>query len=525
MYFSELDKKEQLRILDKYDAEDSLASFIKQGWKYIDPQPYVHGWHLDAICEHLMAVSAGEIKRLLINIPPRSSKSSVCSVGWPAWTWIQQRRNVLTGPEVQFMSVSYAATLSERDSTKMRRLIDSEWYQDHWGDRFSFAPDQNAKRKFENTAGGYRLATSLTGTQTGDGGIVVLIDDPMSAGDANSDVERANVLRWWTETLPTRLNDAKNGAIVVIMQRLHQEDLSGHIIENDTNGDWCHLNLPMRYDSGSHCSTFIGWEDPRTFDGELLCPGRYGEKEVRDLERDLGSYASAAQLQQMPAPKGGGIIKRENWQLYPPADWEVDDDKPLTFPKFEYILASVDTAYTEKQENDFSACTVWGVWRDKGNLPRLMLVEAWNERLEFNALKDKIIDTAKRRKIDCLLIEGKASGLSVYQEVKRLCADEDFSIYAIPPIGDKVTRVHTCQPLFENGSVFAPDRKYVDTVISQFEMFPKGKHDDLVDSSTQAINYMRKVGLALLSDEGAKINTSTATYQPQQATITENYGV
>lgn len=523
--FTELTRREQLRLLDKLDAEDSLASFIKQGWKYIDPQPYVHGWHVDALCEHLEAVSRGQIKRLLINVPPRSSKSSICSVGWPAWTWIQERRNVLCGPEVQFMSVSYAATLSERDSNKMRRLIDSEWYQRNWGDRFGFSSDQNAKRKFENTKGGYRLATSLTGTQTGDGGIVVLIDDPMSAGDANSDVERQNVLTWWKETLPTRLNDAKEGAIVVIMQRLHQEDLAGHILENNSNGDWCHLNLPMRYDSSSPCSTFIGWEDPRTFDGELLCPARYGEKETSALERDLGSYAAAAQLQQMPAPKGGGIIKREDWRLYPPVDWEVDEDKPLTFPKFEYLLMSVDTAYGEKQENDFSACTVWGVWRDKGKLPRLMLVEAWNERLSFNPLVTKIIETAKRRQIDCLLLEGKASGMSVYQEIKRLCANEDFSVYSINPVGDKVTRVHTCQPLFENGTIFAPDRKYADTVIGQFEMFPKGKHDDLVDSVTMALNYMRKIGLALLSDEGAAANTSAAMFQPQQATISQNYGV
>lgn len=523
--FTELTKKEQLQLLDKLDAEESLAAFIKQGWKYIDPQPYKHGWHIDALCEHLEAVTRGDIKRLLINVPPRSSKSSICSVGWPAWTWIQERKNVLCGPEVQFMSVSYAASLSERDSTKMRRLIDSEWYQAHWGDRFSFASDQNAKRKFENTSGGYRLATSLTGTQTGDGGIIVLVDDPMSAGHANSEVERKNVSTWWKETLPSRLNDPEEGAIVVIMQRLHQEDISGHILEHDLEGDWTHLCLPMRYDTARPCYTKIGWEDPRTEEGELLCPNRYTENSVRKLERDLGSYAAAAQLQQLPAPKGGGIIKREQWQLYPPADWDIDEDKTLVFPKFEYILASCDTAYTEKQENDFSACTVWGIWRDKGNLPRLMLIEAWNEKLEFNALVKKIIDTATRRRIDCLLIEAKASGIPVYQEINRLCANEEFSIYAINPVGDKVTRVHLCQPLFENGVIFAPDRRYADTVITQFELFPKGKNDDLVDSTTQAINYMRKVGLAVLSEEGAQANTESATLRSQVQTITEHYGV
>lgn len=515
---------ETFKLLKKLDAEDSLASFIKQGWKYIDPQPYQHGFHIEAICEHLEAVSRGEIKKLLINVPPRSSKSSICSVGWPAWTWIQEQKNILTGPQVQFMSVSYAATLSERDSTKMRRLIDSEWYQENWGDRFRLAADQNAKRKFENSKGGYRLATSLTGTQTGDGGIILLIDDPINANDANSELGRENVLRWWQETMPTRLNDPKEGATVVIMQRLHQEDLSGHILENDIDGDWTHLMLPMRYDSGTHCHTSIGWEDPRTYDGELLCPNRYGEKEVSDLERSLGSYAAAAQLQQIPAPKGGGIIKESDWQLYPPDDWDLEG-KPLEFPPFEYILASCDTAYTEKQENDYSACTVWGIWRDKKNLPRLMLVEAWNIRLSFNPLVSKIIDTARRRKIDCLLIEGKASGMSVFQEIKRLCKEEDFSIYSINPVGDKVTRVHTCQPLFENGTIYAPDRKYVDMVRSQFAQFPKGKHDDLVDCATQAINYMRKIGLAVLATDAERDNASAQMWQKNDSTITELYGV
>ena len=167
----ELTEGQMLQLLEKLEAEDSLSSFMRQGWKYIDPQPYVASWHSDALCEHLEAVTRGQIKRLLITVPPRSSKSSICSVGWPAWTWVQDRKSPLTGPQVQFMSTSYASTLSERDSTKMRRLIDSEWYKRNWGDRFKLTGDQNTKRKFENSQGGYRLATSLTGTQTGDGGI------------------------------------------------------------------------------------------------------------------------------------------------------------------------------------------------------------------------------------------------------------------------------------------------------------------------------------------------------------------
>lgn len=500
----ELTEGQAIQLLEKLDAEDSLVSFIRQGWRYIDPQPYQHGWHIDAICEHLEAVSRGQIKKLLINVPPRSSKSSITSVGWPAWTWIQEKRNAVTGPQVQFMSTSYASTLSERDSTKMRRLIDSEWYQANWGDRFKLSADQNAKRKFENSKGGYRLATSITGTQTGDGGIILLIDDPISANDANSEVERENVLRWWTETMPTRLNAAMEGAIVVIMQRLHEEDLSGYITANDDSGDWCHLMLPMRYDPDTHCSTMIGWNDPREEEGQLLCPDRYDEKAVSGLEKSLGSYAAAAQLQQIPAPKGGGIIKRTDWKLFPPEGLEdkyLNEEGRLRFPDCEYVVLSVDTAYTEKAENDYSACTVWGIWKDLENNPKVMLMEAWQERLTLHDLVKKIIKTARARRADCVLLEGKASGLSVYQEVTRLCQPEEFSVHAIDPIGDKVTRVHAIQPIFENGIIYAPDRQYVDMVISQFEQFPKGKHDDLVDSATQAVNYMRKVGFAKMARE------------------------
>lgn len=518
---SNLSDYQSFQLLKKLKAEESLSSFIKQGWNSFDPQRYAHGMHIDAMCEHLEAVTRGQIKRLIINVPPGTSKTSTISICWPAWTWIQPE-DELSGPQMRFMFTSYSQTLSETHSRTCRTLIGSPWYQENWGNNFKIL--QDTQRKFATDKRGYRLATSVDGTQTGDGGKILVIDDPLNAKSEKSEADRTNCLNWWTQTMPTRLRDAKNGAVVIVMQRLHEEDLSGHIIANDTEGDWTHLCLPMRYDSTRHCVTNI-WEDPRTEDGQLLCPARYGEKEVQYLERELGTYGTAGQLQQAPAPKGGGIIKENDWRLYPPDNWAVDVDKPLVFPKFEYILASCDTAYTEKQENDFSACTVWGVWRDKGKLPRLMLIEAWNERLEFYSLVNKIIDTAKRRKIDCLLLEGKASGISIYQEIKRLCATEDFSIYSINPIGDKVTRVHTCQPLFENGTIYAPDRKYVDMVRSQFAQFPKGKHDDLVDSSTQALNYMRKIGLAVLSDEGARDNTISATLQKQDMTVSEIYGV
>lgn len=513
-------------VLRKMMAENGLKDFIQIGWKYIDPQPYQHGWHIDAICKHLEAVSNGQIRNLLINVPPRTSKSTITSVGWPAWMWAQRKISPLKGPQVQIMSSSYAATLSERDSTKMRRLISSEWYQNNWGANFKMVGDQNTKRKFENDKGGYRLATSVTGTQTGDGGAILLIDDPQSANDANSELERQNVIRWWTETMSTRLNDKINGARVVIMQRLHEEDLSGYILEHNEDGEWEHLMLPMRYEPRTHCFTSIGWEDPRLMEGELLCPNRFDEKAVLSLEKDLGSFTAAGQLGQTPVVKGGGIIKDDWWQIYPPMEWNLKDAE---YPPFEFILMSCDTAYTDKQENDYSACTVWGVWRYR-EVSKILLMDAWQERLSFHELTEKIIKTARSNKIDKLLIEAKASGLSVVQELKRLCAGEDFSIEAVLPKGDglrndKVSRVYPLQPLFENGTIYAPEAKFSDMVIQQFSAFPKGKHDDLCDSSSQALNWMRRAGIAQLSGESRQQTMDEQAYRSPAVQINELYGV
>ena len=172
----------QYALREKEACEDNLLKFLQTFWKFIDPATFQAGWHLEAIAEHLQAVTDGQIQRLVINVPPRSSKSSLCGVAWPAWTWAQSQKGPLSGPHVQFLSASYAHTLSLRDSVKTRRLIQSPLYQEYWGDRFQLNLDQNAKHRFENTAGGYRLATSVDGTTTGEGGDIIILDDPHKAG-------------------------------------------------------------------------------------------------------------------------------------------------------------------------------------------------------------------------------------------------------------------------------------------------------------------------------------------------------
>lgn len=493
-----------LNELDRVECEESLYDFLMSGWQYIDPSPFTPGWVIEAVAEHLQAVCDGEIRRLLVNIPPRCSKSSLTSVAFPAWVWAQRQRSPTSGPGVQFLHASYAQSLSLRDSVKCRRLIESPWYQRLWGDRFTLTGDQNTKTRFDNTLGGSRLSTSVGSALTGEGGSIIVVDDPNAAQEAFSEATIEATIEWWDGALSTRLNDPKTGAFIVIQQRLSEEDLTGHILSKEAD-NWTHLCLPMRYEPERSYVTSIGWQDPRTEPGELLWPERFGEPEVVSLEKSMGPWTSAGQLQQRPEPKGGGIIKRDWWQL-----WAED-----AYPAMDYIVASLDTAYTTKTENDFSAMTVWGVFsgdvvaqaaktENGGNVersygqqhPRVMLMQAWAERLELHDLVEKVAATCRRMRVDKLIIENKAAGHSVAQELRRLFGHEDWGVQLLDPKGqDKLARLYSVQHLFAEGMVYSPDRSWADQVITQVGTFPKGKHDDLVDTVSQAIRHMRDLGL------------------------------
>jgi len=525
-------KARAIQQRNKY--EDNLYEFLKGGWRYIDPAKFQPGWHLEAICEHLEAVTYGQIKRLVINIPPRSSKSSVVSVAWPAWTWAQQLNELypLAGPRVQFLTSSYASTLSMRDSVKMRRLIESPWYQEQWGDRFYLTSDQNTKMRFENNYQGYRLSTSVDGTTTGEGGTIIIVDDAHNANETESDTVRKGVLSWWDEVMSTRLNDPNTGAYVVVMQRLHQEDLTGHIITRERN-DWTWLMLPMEYESDRHCTTYVNgiefWSDPRTEDGELLCPVRFSRESVEKLKRSLGPYGASGQLQQAPVPRGGGIIHEEWWQHL---ENPLDNSKPPNYPHCDFVVASLDTAYTEKEENDYSALTIWGVFKDVHGNPKICLIYAWKERLDFNDLVEKVIDscTVDKKKnprasfrfpIDLLIIESKAAGLSVYQEIeRRIGFQAKFGIQLFDPkkYGDKTARLYSIQHIFSSGMVYVPfvaplGYLWATELIQEVAMYPKAPHDDLTDSMSMALRYLRDMNFALTSDEKAEEDASQFAYQ------------
>ncbi len=502
-----------MREVEKRKCELSLAEFVRHAWKVIEPgQPYVHGWHIDFICAHLEAITddvvldTGELyNRLLVNVPPGTMKSLLINVFWPAWEWGPRRM-----PHMRYVCAAHSQDLAIRDGLRMRRLIQSEWYQGHWGDVVQLTGDQNQKTKFENTATGFRQATAA-GSITGARGDRVIIDDPHSVDGANSDQQRNSTLTWFLEAVPTRVNNPDRSAIVVVMQRLHEEDVSGVILSRDLGYD--HIMLPMRYDPARAFPTKLGYADPREDEGELLFPDRFPQHVVDRDEAVLGPYATAGQFQQQPEPRGGGIIKDHWWQLW---------DKP-EYPPIEFIVASLDTAYTTKAENDFSALTIWGVFSGAtggsatrqadrygrtmevktsyqsevlGPTPKVMLMYAWQLKLELHELAEKVAATCSRMRVDRLLIENKAAGHSVAQEIRRLFGNESFAVQMYDPKTlDKTARLYSVQHIFAEGMIYAPDKDWAEQVIRQCSVFPKGKNDDLVDTVSMSLQHLRQCGM------------------------------
>ena len=508
------DREAQLIDLDRADCEDSLHWFLKSAWKYIDPAPFTDGWHLDAIAEHLEAVADGQIRRLIINMPPRHCKSILLSVAFPAWVWAQSTVGPISGPGVPFLYASYADKLSLRDSVKCRRLIESKWYQQRWGSRYQLTTDQNTKSRFANDKGGERLITSIGAGVTGEGGNCIIIDDPNAANDISSEATMESTIEWWTTTMPSRPNDPETCAWIVIQQRLAENDLTGHILEHEADG-WTHLCLPGRYEPERSFHTVIGWKDPRTEPGDLLWPERFSDAALKRLETVMGPYTFAGQIQQRPEPKGGGIIKREWWKL-----WEYE-----SYPPMDFVLATLDTAFTEDEMNDPSGMIIWGIFSGDVKAattrvvahdgspqrmdqtysefaPHVMCMFAWTARLQIHELVEKVAKTCTSMKVDLLLIENKASGISVAQEIRRLYWRERFGVELFDPKSqDKVARLYSVQHLFAEGIIYGPDRPWMDSVITQVGQFPKGKHDEFVDLTSMGLRKLRDMGLLVRQPE------------------------
>lgn len=485
-------------------AKRSLHEFVKQAWEVIEPGRVFHdNWHIQAICEHLEAVHRGEITRLIINIPPRHMKSITTCVGFPTWVWLQK-------PHTQFMFASYAASLSVRDSVKCRRLMQSPWYQ-QLKPPFKMDEDQNQKARYSNDHNGHRLSTSTTGSLIGEGGDIIVIDDPHNTMEVESAITRNSVLDWWDHAVQSRLNDPTTGAFIVIMQRLHQQDLTGHILANqDPENPWTHLCIPAEYEH-KHPTPFFTTipnasvtSDPRNAEGELLWKARFPEKALNHLKTSLGSYASAGQLQQRPSPKGGGILKESWWRC-----WESP-----TVPDFVYVIQSWDTAFSERDNASYSACTTWGVFIH-GSRYHVMLMDHYRKRVPYYTLRRDAKDLHDEWKPDVVLIEKKASGQSLIQDLKQM----GLMVIAYSPDRDKVSRAHSASPLLESGLVWHPDRMWAQEVIQHCALFPAGTGTDTVDTVTQALIRLRTMWYAIPEDDDHELEDIPEREDPFRANV------
>lgn len=520
---------------DRAACEASLSTFLRRAWPFFDSAKFVPGWHIDAICEHLEAVTRGEIRRLLINIPPRFAKTNVVAIAWPVWTWVLEPdpESPLRGPGVRFLAASYGANKAEADGVTARRLIGTEWFRERWGHRVQIAKDRDNQGQYDTTAGGSRICTGIP-ESLGKGGAIRIIDDPHKTDEVESDLVRQGVIRAYDEVWRTRSNDPAFGAEVTVMQRLNEGDLSGHQLEENDPG-LVHLCLPLEYDSRRHCHTVLGFNDPRQVDGALLWPARFDATWVAKQKRLVGPHAYAGQYQQEPTARGGGIVLRDWWKVWPPEGQEDSwfrtfDEEGITirrmiYPSLEYVLLSVDTAYTEKEENDWCACTAWGIFEDAAKNPKVILLEAWRERLEIRKLVLKILETARRRKADGVLIEAKASGLSVIQEMRRLMREGEFTIFGEVPKGDKVARLHAVVPAFSAGLIYAPTRRWSDMVIDEVATFPRSRWKDLTDTVSAGIKKLRDLGLLQHTGEVEAERLEELAFRGNEKTLREEYGV
>lgn len=473
-------------------AERDLIEFMKQSWGIIEPGlDFKDNWHLRAIADHLMAVSTGEIENLIINIPPGCCKSLLVSVAWSPWEWTKN-------PGLRILGASYGSDLAIRDAQKCRDIITSDWYQERWSN-VQMKKGSDQKTKYELTGGGWRMATSVGGRATGEHPDRKIVDDPHNAKQAESDAERGAAITWFDRTLSTR-GESRGARTVVVMQRLHEQDVTGHILSEQYGYE--HLCLPMEYEAPKKKHvTSIGWSDPRTAPGSLLWPEMFPAPSVTKLKKLLGEYGTAGQFQQRPSPEGGGILKTSHFQLWL-KKWEL--------PVFELIVQSYDGAYDDDatSDNDPCACTVWGIFEERGKRGA-MLLDAWDEHLGYPKFRKKVLEewqsvygkTAQRkgRKTDHVLMENKSSGISILQDLR---AANIPAVPYNPGRNSKVQRAHNIAPVHELDCIYIPESAkepgtfvtWARPFVEQVAKFPNAEHDDYVDTYTQALHFLRDSG-------------------------------
>ena len=438
-------------------AKADLHTFVKTFWKFVEPDhPFVDNWHIRELCKVLMAVSRGEIMRVIINIPPGCSKSLVASVFFPAWEWA-------SNPALRYLTASYGAHLSIRDNLRVRDICQSDSFQTHYALRFT--GDQNVKELFKTTQRGWRFATSVGGAATGEHPDRSILDDPSTAAQARSEAERENIRLWYKRTISSR-GVARNARIIVIAQRLHQDDLPGYLI---SLGGFELVMFPMRFEPDR-----ADKRDPRTVPGELLWPGLFTEAAVRQLEIDLDHVGAACQLQQRPIPEGGGLFKR-TW-------FEIVDEVPAAVGT---ACRGWDTAATEGAGD-------WTVGVKIRQVGPLFYVEdvrrgQWGPaETEKQMLLSANLDgkTVRQREEQ----EGGASGKAVVAARARMLAGYDYG--PAPTSGDKIVRARPFRAQCEAGNVKLKRGDWNEAYLAELESFPNGSHDDQVDASSASFNEL-----------------------------------
>jgi predicted phage terminase large subunit-like protein len=444
-----------------------LCAFTHRAFLEIEGSDFHLGWHIEVLAAKLEDVRCGRCKRLIINIPPRHLKSFMTSIVFPAYVLGHD-------PAKKILSVTYAQGLSENLARKSRTLMTSRLYESLFNTRLS----RDAVSDFETTAGGYRLSTSTSGVLTGRGADIIIIDDPIKANDAQSDNRRAFVNEWYDNTLRSRLNNQETGAIIIVMQRLHADDLVAHVQQTEA---WDVLSFPAiaeRNDSYEILTPY-GRKEIRRSAGEILQPSLVSAATL-DIQRGaMTEYNFTAQYQQDPQPPAGIIVKREWISFYDP------HDPPR---KFDQVVQSWDTANKDSELANFSVCTTWGK-TDRN----MYLIDVFRRRLNFPDLKRAVREQAEQYHADVVLIEDKASGTSLLQELK---ADGFWQAQPAPAIdGDKIMRLHGQTAKIQGGyALFPRNAPWLDIYLQELTGFPNAKHDDQVDSTVYALAWSTPTG-------------------------------
>jgi predicted phage terminase large subunit-like protein len=473
------DPQGALERLGRAKAERNLMQFVRMMWPVVEPsQPFVDGWAMGAVAEHLEAVTAGQITRLLINVPPGFSKSMLTSVFWPAWMW--GPKNL---PSTRFMCASYSQDLTVRDNQRCRRILESPDFRAAWGGRFKLSSEQNAKVKFENDRTGWKFATSVAGLGTGERGDVFIVDDPHSVKAVEYDATRAAALQWFSEVVPTRLNNASKSAIVVIMQRVHERDVSGLILSEKLAYD--HLMIPMEFDSQHEflSKTSLGWMDPRRTDGELAWPERFSKEYLETkLKPEMrawgGSYAEAGQLQQLPVPRGGGMFREEDFKFVDAA------------PPGGRVVRGWDLAATDGTENKHAAWTVGARLRLAGGA--VYLEHVVREQAGEKRVREMIRHAADHDPEDCeqsIPQDPGQAGKAQKSHLARALHGRRFHFSL--ESGSKEDRARPLADQSQSGNFFLVRGPWNEDFVKEAKLFPNGRYKDQIDAVSRA--YARLV--------------------------------